>query len=56
MPGRKMKKNSEAAATSGTSDGKKNTVRRIAENRVERCTASAKASASANVGSRVPTE
>ena len=50
-----MKKNSEAAATSGTSEGKKNTVRSTAEKRVERWTASAKASASTRVGTSTPT-
>ena len=49
-----MKKNSEAAATSGTSEGKKNTVRSTAEKRVERWTASAKASASTRVGASTP--
>jgi len=50
-----MKKNSEAAATSGTKEGKKNTVRRTAEKRVERWTASAKVSASTRVGTSTPT-
>ncbi len=49
-----MKKNSDAAATSGTKEGKKSTVRRTALKRVERWTASAKAKARMSVGISVP--